>query len=140
MARKFAIMALVALSAVLALLPGGPAAASEPVQLSALAQPVHVLGTALTLKAGDLDPTFDGDGKVITDFGGTEYLGGVAMQADGKIVAAGQTYAPRDVPRLLRPRALRRQRKPGLRLRKRRQGEDRLWAFALGGLGSRHPI
>jgi uncharacterized delta-60 repeat protein len=94
MARKLAIMALVALSAVLALLPGGPAAASEPVQLSALAQPVHVLGTALTLKAGDLDPTFDGDGKVITDFGGTEYLGGVAMQADGKIVAAGQTYDP----------------------------------------------
>jgi uncharacterized delta-60 repeat protein len=39
---------------------------------------------------GDLDPTFDGDGRVTTDFPGTrERALAVAVQADGKIVAAG---------------------------------------------------
>src|SRR5919106_887285 len=39
---------------------------------------------------GDLDPTFDGDGKVNTDFAGTpDQARGVAIQGDGKIVAAG---------------------------------------------------
>jgi uncharacterized delta-60 repeat protein len=39
---------------------------------------------------GDLDPTFDGDGKVTTDFAGSfETAGAVAIQGDGKIVAAG---------------------------------------------------
>jgi uncharacterized delta-60 repeat protein len=39
---------------------------------------------------GDLDPTFDGDGKVITDFlASTDVANGVALQGDGKIVAAG---------------------------------------------------
>src|SRR5918999_110285 len=39
---------------------------------------------------GDLDPTFDGDGKVTTDFAGTfDEAFGMAIQGDGKIVAAG---------------------------------------------------
>src|SRR5919106_1322270 len=39
---------------------------------------------------GDLDPTFDGDGKVTTDFaGGGDQAQAVAIQGDGKIVAAG---------------------------------------------------
>ncbi len=41
---------------------------------------------------GSLDTTFDGDGKVRTTFGGsgqTEALRSLAVQADGKIVAAG---------------------------------------------------
>ena len=39
---------------------------------------------------GSLDATFDGDGKVTTDFGGIEqYAFGTAVQADGKIVAGG---------------------------------------------------
>ena len=39
---------------------------------------------------GDLDPTFDGDGKVTTDLAGSfEIAGAVAIQGDGKIVAAG---------------------------------------------------
>jgi uncharacterized delta-60 repeat protein len=39
---------------------------------------------------GDLDTTFDGDGKVTTDFkSGEDDATGVALQADGKIVAAG---------------------------------------------------
>ena len=40
--------------------------------------------------AGDLDPTFDGDGKVLTDFvAGNEGINAIAIQADGKIVAGG---------------------------------------------------
>lgn len=43
--------------------------------------------------AGDLDPSFSGDGKLTTNFGGiasTRDLGAdVAIQTDGKIVVAG---------------------------------------------------
>jgi uncharacterized delta-60 repeat protein len=39
---------------------------------------------------GTLDPTFSGDGKVTTDFGGNAWAAGVAIQGDGKIVAAGR--------------------------------------------------
>jgi uncharacterized delta-60 repeat protein len=39
---------------------------------------------------GNLDPSFDGDGKVVTDFGGeAQGAWGVALQPDGKIVVAG---------------------------------------------------
>jgi uncharacterized delta-60 repeat protein len=41
---------------------------------------------------GSLDPTFSGDGKVTTDFGGPDSIDeafAVAIQGDGKIVAAG---------------------------------------------------
>jgi uncharacterized delta-60 repeat protein len=40
--------------------------------------------------AGTLDPTFGGDGKVLTDFTSrTDIANGVAIQADGKLVVAG---------------------------------------------------
>jgi uncharacterized delta-60 repeat protein len=42
--------------------------------------------------AGDLDRTFDGDGKVVTDFGAEDYPFGVAVQRDGKIVVVGVSY------------------------------------------------
>jgi uncharacterized delta-60 repeat protein len=44
---------------------------------------------------GALDPTFDGDGRVTTDFN-DHFSGafGLAIQADGKIVAAGYGFAP----------------------------------------------
>jgi uncharacterized delta-60 repeat protein len=44
---------------------------------------------------GALDPSFDGDGKVTTDFN-DHFSGafGVAVQADGKIVAAGYGFGP----------------------------------------------
>jgi uncharacterized delta-60 repeat protein len=45
---------------------------------------------------GDLDPSFDGDGKVITDFGGEEDALAIALQQDGRIVAAGQFADPTD--------------------------------------------
>jgi uncharacterized delta-60 repeat protein len=43
---------------------------------------------------GDLDPTFDGDGKVTTNFLPVDEARGVAIQADGKIVAAGVAICP----------------------------------------------
>jgi uncharacterized delta-60 repeat protein len=43
--------------------------------------------------SGALDSTFDGDGKVTTDFGGrSDGADDVALQADGKIVAAGSGF------------------------------------------------
>lgn len=42
--------------------------------------------------AGTLDPGFGLDGIVTTDFGGTDEVTALAVQPDGKIVAAGMTY------------------------------------------------
>ena len=42
---------------------------------------------------GSLDSAFDGEGQVVTDFGGIEQGHGVAIQPDNKIVAAGITDA-----------------------------------------------
>ena len=40
---------------------------------------------------GSLDPSFDGDGKVTTDFGGFDVANGVAVYPDGRVVAAGRS-------------------------------------------------
>ena len=40
---------------------------------------------------GDLDPTFGSGGKVTTDFGGDDQAFALALQPDGKIVAAGSS-------------------------------------------------
>ena len=40
-----------------------------------------------------IDTSFDGDGKLTTDFGGDEEATAVAVQTDGKIVVVGQTIA-----------------------------------------------
>jgi uncharacterized delta-60 repeat protein len=68
-------------------------------------RPLRVLGAvvlaslafsaAAIAAAGDLDPTFSGDGKQTTDFGRTPETGGdtalgVAIQANGKIIAVGR--------------------------------------------------
>lgn len=46
---------------------------------------------------GALDPTFGGSGRVVTAFSkGFDSAGSVAIQADGKIVAAGTTYPDPD--------------------------------------------
>jgi len=43
---------------------------------------------------GSLDASFSGDGKQTTDFfGGSDFANGVALQGNGKIVAAGSTTA-----------------------------------------------
>ncbi|MFA7281279.1 MAG: DUF4214 domain-containing protein, partial [Sterolibacterium sp.] len=41
---------------------------------------------------GSLDASFDGDGKLTTDFGGAEYGMSVMPQADGKILVAGVSF------------------------------------------------
>jgi len=40
-------------------------------------------------RPGDLDPTFGNSGKVVTYFGGHDSISDIAIQNDGKIVAAG---------------------------------------------------
>lgn len=52
-----------------------------------------ILSPLAAAAAGDLDTTFDGDGKVVTDFAGgsDDSAGGVAVQSDGKTVVAGGT-------------------------------------------------
>ena len=62
-----------------------------------LAAALGVTGTVAVLvsAAGDLDPTFDGDGKVLTDFAiRQDGILALAIQPDGKIVAAGYSSAP----------------------------------------------
>jgi uncharacterized delta-60 repeat protein len=46
-------------------------------------------GVAAGSPAGDLDPTFEGDGKRIVSFGGADDAQQVLVQPDGKIVVAG---------------------------------------------------
>ncbi len=84
MARRAVVIGLVALSVVLARLPGHSAHASASVPLSPLGQP----------RAGDLDSTFGNAGKVITDFDFSDFdsIEDLAVQRDGKIVAVGGTY------------------------------------------------
>src|SRR6185369_7586176 len=48
-----------------------------------------------TAAAGELDATFGNGGKVITDFNGNgDYLNGIAIQPDGKIIAVGSLVRP----------------------------------------------
>lgn len=47
------------------------------------------IGVARFTGAGQLDTTFDGDGKVVTQIGTSESASGVVIQGDGKIVVAG---------------------------------------------------
>jgi len=51
---------------------------------------VTVISTLVEAAPGDLDPTFDGDGRVTTNLS-TEMAQGIAIQGDGKILAAGWT-------------------------------------------------
>jgi uncharacterized delta-60 repeat protein len=44
---------------------------------------------SLLLADGELDPSFDGDGKVLTFFYGDVFADAVVIQPDGKIIAAG---------------------------------------------------
>ena len=47
------------------------------------------------LPDGALDRTFGGDGRVTTDFvGGHDVVSGIAVQPDGRVVAAGVTFRP----------------------------------------------
>jgi len=50
------------------------------------------LPAAVLAAPGDLDPSFDGDGRVLTDFGGFDRPFDVVRQPDGKLVAAGVSF------------------------------------------------
>lgn len=64
-----------------------PAAARRP----GFAGTVEHLERRLLFAAGDLDPSFSGDGKVITDlFGGGDTAHDVVVQPDGKVIVAGE--------------------------------------------------
>jgi len=70
-----------------ALQPDGKIVAAGPVFNSSAGQ--YEFALARYLPDGTLDSTFDGDGRVTTDVGGSGFARAVALQADGKIVAAG---------------------------------------------------
>jgi uncharacterized delta-60 repeat protein len=64
-----------------------------------LARPDAATGTtrfavARYTATGQLDTTFAGTGKVTTQVGSNDYIKAVAIQADGKIVAGGETAVP----------------------------------------------
>src|SRR3954447_1337504 len=62
------------------------------VALTALAAAASFGAPAALAAPGDADPTFSGDGRQLTDFGGNVDSGGaVAVQADGKLVVAGSS-------------------------------------------------
>jgi uncharacterized delta-60 repeat protein len=65
--RRGAVAALALVVAAALVVAGGPASAAD----------------------GDLDPTFSGDGRVVSDFGADERADGVAVQPDGRVVVAG---------------------------------------------------
>jgi uncharacterized delta-60 repeat protein len=45
---------------------------------------------------GSLDASFSGDGRQTTDFGGDDDAGGIVIQGDGRLVAAGGSFAGGD--------------------------------------------
>ncbi len=58
---------------------------------------VSVFTAGLLAQPGTLDPSFGGDGKVTTDLGGGDDRAfSVAIQPDGKIVVAGDSYNGQD--------------------------------------------
>ncbi len=83
------IAAAMALASVVAL-PAVPVAAAgtRVPRTGAATTPAATLTPSIDMNGG-LDPTFDGDGRVTTSFGDTPIPDVVAIQADGKIVAAG---------------------------------------------------
>ena len=63
----------------------------RPTLLAALVLGAAVLVVPAQAAPGDLDPSFGSGGTVTTDFGDRDRAAAVAIQADGKILAAGNT-------------------------------------------------
>jgi uncharacterized delta-60 repeat protein len=84
--RKLAVLGFVALCAALSVVPGRPAAAGG--------RAWKVLPLRFAAGPGALDRSFGGTGKVSTDFGQLDELRDLAVQRDGKIVAAGSATNP----------------------------------------------
>ena len=64
---------------------------SEAFVSSDRAEAVEALAVTAA-REGDLDTSFGGDGKVITNFGDSSQASAVAIQPDGKIVVAGEVW------------------------------------------------
>jgi uncharacterized delta-60 repeat protein len=74
----------------LSLVRADPRAAAEPPNPSGAIHALFELGAQDTGPLpGELDLTFSGDGRQTTDFGGDDDGVGIAVQADGKILAVG---------------------------------------------------
>ena len=65
--------------------------------LAAITAPFFIAGSTSIPTDGDLDPTFGNGGIVMTDFNtSTDLANAVALQPDGKLIAAGTTYTDND--------------------------------------------
>ncbi len=86
---------------------------------------------------GQLDPSFDGDGRVTTAFSGRDRAAAVAVQVDGKIVVAGESFGYRCREQWRhRGRTVPEQRRPRPGLRNRRQSHyRRRWVQGRGDVG-----
>jgi uncharacterized delta-60 repeat protein len=76
----------------------GTSAHEVPDSKGQLTDVVNAFALARYDMAGNLDTTFDGDGKLWVDFHdpGNDNITGIAVQADGKIVVAGYSIASLD--------------------------------------------
>jgi uncharacterized delta-60 repeat protein len=70
-----------------------PRAWRNPIALAILALSARIAAAA----AGDLDPTFDGDGKKTFGFGSVDVAEALVVQPDGKIVVVGYGTANTDI-------------------------------------------
>lgn len=68
---------------------GGPGIRRACAVAATVAAAVVAFTGPVRAAAGDLDPTFHGDGKVVTDFGFADRAAGVAVQPDGRILITG---------------------------------------------------
>lgn len=57
---------------------------------AALALSLSMVGGVALAAPGDIDPSFSGDGRVTTDFGGSDLARDVAIQPGGKVIAVGE--------------------------------------------------
>ena len=74
---------------------------------------VNNFAVARLLPNGELDDSFDGDGRVTIDFNFDDAASAVAVQPDGRIVVAGQSAADTAVARLLTNGSARPRLQPG---------------------------
>jgi uncharacterized delta-60 repeat protein len=74
-----------------AIQPNGRVVVAGTANLGTVAAPLNHVALVRYRTNGTLDPTFSGDGKVVTDFAGDDAEAtSIAIQRDGKIVVAGR--------------------------------------------------
>ena len=73
----------------MSLIPLGRRGAAPALAVALVATLMTVVVGPASAADGDLDPSFSGDGRVVSDFGADERAEGVAVQPDGRVVVAG---------------------------------------------------